>query len=434
MTKGPAKSFPRLAFGGKVLGSGNIALMPSSTVLLSEHGSLFGSPQPYFFKLHHLKKQLSGSELHGRGGAAFPLSRKLAGYEPYRGKLIVVANGSEGECLSRKDEQLIARHPHLVLDGLSILGSALDAKAGYVHVKASKTSSQRILQEALLERAGLDPFRIEISLTASEVGYVAGSESAVVSAINHQGGLPIYLPDRPMARGVKKRPTLIANVETLAHLALLARFGSDWFSSIGSAGDSGTRLLTVSLPNRSSGVVEVVAGTEFSEIFEVLGVSRSQISCGLLGGYFGQLVDIDKLWSLRASHAFLKEAGFSFGAGVVALADGCPVAEISAILEYLAGESAGQCGPCYMGLPELAKTWRELVSGRVNSNSLSRIADLCDQISGRGGCAMPDGAVLLARTALSRFRPELLSHQSASCNYPGLSSSLVPPVTALAGR
>ena len=434
MTKGPARSFPRLAFGGRVVGSGNIALMPSSKVLLSEHGSVFGSPQPYFFNLHHLKKQLSENELHGRGGAAFPLSRKLAGYEPYRGKLIVVANGSEGEYLSRKDEQLIARHPHLVLDGLSILGSALDAKAGYVHVKASKTSSQRILQEALLERTGLDPFRIEISLTASEVGYVAGSESAVVSAINHQGGLPIYLPDRPMVRGVKKRPTLIANVETLAHLALLARFGSDWFSSIGSAGDSGTRLLTVSLPNRSFGVVEVVAGTEFSEIFEALGVSRSQTSCGLLGGYFGQLVDTDKLWSLRASHAFLKEAGFSLGAGVIALAEGCPIAEVSAILEYLASESAGQCGPCYMGLPELAKTWRELASGRVNSNSLSRIVDLCDQISGRGGCAMPDGAVLLARTSLSRFRPELLSHQSGSCNYPGLSCFLVPPATALARR
>ncbi|MDA8270019.1 MAG: NADH-quinone oxidoreductase subunit F [Actinomycetota bacterium] len=434
MTKGPGRSFPRLAFGGRVVGSGNIAVMPSSTVLLSEHGSIFGSPQPYFFKLHHLKKQLSESELHGRGGAAFPLSRKLAGYEPYRGKLIVVANGSEGEYLSRKDEQLIARHPHLVLDGLSILGSALDSKAGYVHVKASKTSSQRILQQALSERKGLDPFRIEISLTAPDVGYVAGSESAVVSAINHQGGLPIYSPDRPMVRGVKKRPTLIANVETLAHLALLARFGSGWFSSIGSAGDSGTRLLTVSLPNRSFGVIEVVAGTEFSEIFESLGASPSQISCGLLGGYFGQLVDTDKLWSLRASHAFLKEAGFALGAGVIALADGCPIGEISAIIEYLASQSAGQCGPCYRGLPELANTWRELASGRVNSKSLSRITDLCDQISGRGGCAMPDGAVLLARTALSRFRPELLDHQSGSCNYAEHSSSLVPPAAALAGR
>lgn len=434
MTDGAGRSFPRLAFGGRVAGSGNIAVMPSSTVLLSEHASVFGSPQPYFFKLHHLKKQLSESELHGRGGAAFPLSRKLAGYEPYRGKLIVVANGSEGEYLSRKDEQLMARHPHLVLDGLSILGSALDAKVGYVHVKASKASSQRIIQQALSERAGLDPFRIEISLTAPDVGYVAGSETAVVSAINRQGGLPIYLPDRPMVRGVKKRPTLIANVETLAHLALLARFGSGWFSSIGSAGDSGTRLLTVSLANRSFAVIEVVAGTEFSEIFEALGVSRSQISCGLLGGYFGQLVDTDKLWTLRASHAYLKEAGLSLGAGVLALTDGCPITEISAIIEYLASESAGQCGPCYMGLPELAKTWRELASGSVNSKSLSRIADLCDQISGRGGCAMPDGAVLLARTALSRFRPELLTHQSGNCSYSERSSSLVPPATALVGR
>lgn len=433
MSNGSKQSFPRLAYGGK-LASSNVAALPAESIAFSEHMAVFGSPEPYFHGLHHLKKQLGENELHGRGGAGFPLSLKLAGYEDYRGKLVVVANGSEGEFLSHKDELLMVRHPNLVLDGLSILGSALDAKVGYIHIKASKRTPQEAIRSALTDRRGLDPFQIEISTTVPDVGYIAGAESAVISAINRQGGRPVYIPDRPIVRGVKKRPTLIANVETLAQLALLARFGSEWFSSIGFSGDLGSRLLTVSLPNGSYAVLEVIAGTPFSEVFSAMGLRQDQVSCGLLGGYFGQVVDAERLWTLRASQPFLKEAGFSLGAGVVALANGCPVIETKKVLEYLAGESAGQCGPCYFGLPELSKSWSKLAEGDVSSKSLSRVTELCDQIIGRGACAMPDGAVMLARSSLSRFRAEILAHQGGNCTYKPSSGRLVPPSSALAVR
>ncbi len=427
------QSFPRLAYGGK-LASSNVAVLPVESITFAEHLAVFGSPVQYFHALHHLKTQLGENELHGRGGAAFPLSLKLAGYEAYRGKLVVVANGSEGEFLSHKDELLMVRHPNLILDGLAILGSALDAKVGYVHISASKPNPYEAIRNALSERRGLDPFDIEISTTVPEVGYIAGAESAVISAINRQGGRPLYLPDRPILRGVKKRPTLIANVETLAQLALLARFGAKWFSSIGSSGDLGTRLLTVTLSNGSYAVLEVIAGTLFSEVFSAMGLRQDQVSCGLLGGYYGQIVDAERLWKLRASQPFLKEAGLSLGAGVVALANGCPVIETKNVLEYLALESAGQCGPCYFGLPELAKSWSNLVDGNVSSKSLSRVTELCDQIIGRGACAMPDGAVLLARSSLSRFRAEILAHQGGNCSYKPTSGRLVPYFKTLSVR
>ncbi|TAN29800.1 MAG: hypothetical protein EPN30_01800, partial [Actinomycetota bacterium] len=411
------QSFPRLAYGGWTSASRTVAVMPAATISFSEHLSIFGNPEPYFPSIHHLKRLLDENELHGRGGAAFPLSQKLRGYERHIGEVVLIANGCEGEHLSHKDEMLINRHPHLVLDGLAILGSALRAKAGYVHLKASKTSLQSVVKKALAERTPLNPFKIEVSTSAPGIGYVAGAETAVISAINRQGGRPIYLPERPIVRGVKKQPTLIANVETLAHLALLARFGSRWFSSVGIAEDSGTRLLTTTLPDGSYTVVEVAAGTQFGEVFAALGVELGQVSCGLLGGYFGQMVDAEKLWSLRASQAFLKKSGFSLGAGVVALASGCPIDEIAAVLKYLAGQTSGQCGPCYLGLPELARAWTDLRPGGASSKSISRVSELCDEIVGRGACAMPDGAVLLARSSLSRFRAEMLLHQSGRCGY-----------------
>lgn len=433
MSNGSKYSFPRLAYGGTV-GSRGVAVMPSATMSLTEHLAIFGKPDPYYHSLHHLKKQLEKSEIHGRGGAGFPLSRKIAGFENFQGKVIVVANGSEGEYLSHKDETLMIRHPHLVLDGLAMLSSAFDSRLAYVHLEVSKVRVRQAVEKALAERRGLDPMRIEITTTMPGVGYIAGSESAVISAINRQGGRPTYLPDRPILRGVRKRPTLIANVETLAQLALLARFGATWFTSIGYAGDSGTRLLTVSLPDGGYSVVEVVAGTSFNEVLSLVGVQPDQVSCGLLGGYFGQVLSTDRLWSLRASQSFLREAGLSLGAGVIALAEGCPVAETARIIEYLAGESAGQCGPCYFGLPELARVWQEMASGKVSASSLNRASELCDQIVGRGGCAMPDGAVLLSRSSLNGFLSEILSHQSGTCTFSKSTGTLVPSVEVLSAR
>ena len=428
------QSFPRLAYGGQVASSGRIALMPSETIPLEEHQSIFGSPEPYFYKYHHLVRQLSESDILGRGGGAFPLSRKIASYERFGKNLIVVANGSEGEFLSRKDEALLRRLPHLVLDGLSILATALDATKAYLHIDFSKEELRRIVQAAIIARRKIDPLTIDVSTTMSGVGYVAGNESAVISAINRQGGRPIYLPDRPIVRGVKKRPTMIVNVETLAQLALMTRFGSEWFSSVGEEGDTGTRLMTVSLPSGSSTVIEIVVGTKFSEIVRAFGVSREQISCGLVGGYYGQLVDAEKLWLLRASQPHLKAAGLSFGAGVLALAVGCPISLTAKIIGYLSGESAGQCGPCYLGLPELFKVWQGVAEGRISSGSYLRIEELCEEIAGRGGCAMPDGAVMLSRMSLSRFNSEILSHQGGRCSYAPGNEYLVPSGAVTAKR
>lgn len=421
-----SQSFPRLAVGGQVLLERKVAVMPLGTMSFKDHLALLGSAEPYFNSLHHIKKHLAQCEIYGRGGAAFPLSRKLAAYEPYKGKLIVVANGSESEYLSQKDAALLVRHPHLVLDGLSILSSALGAKSAYIHLKSAQSSTFEMVERALGERGEFDPVTIELSLADSEVGYPGGVESAVISSISGMGGKPIYIPRRPILRGIKRRPTMISNVETLAQLALLARFGGSWFSAVGGGNEAGTRLMTVASPDGIAKVVEVVAGTPFSEVFDALSIYRDSVKCGLLGGYFGQLLDADKLWSLHASMHKMKEMGVSLGAGVVALSQRCPLVETAQILKYLANQTSGQCGPCYMGLPELASLWWELSTARVSQKLIDRIIKVGEQIKGRGGCAMPDGAVMLSVASLANFKQELFNHQGSGCTLSAAGGHLVP--------
>lgn len=419
-------SFPRLAYDGELLDGCNIAIMPTETLGLQEHLNLLGSPEPYFHSIHHIKKHLAQVEIHGRGGASFPLSRKIAAYESLGDKPIIVANGSESELLSKKDAALLTRFPHLVIDGLVILGSALGAKTGYVHIKSGNALVEQAVKQALLDRKGADPVSIELSIANSLGGYPAGVESAVISSIQGDGGKPIYLPMRPIVRGVKKRPTLVSNVETLAQLALLTRFGSNWFGEISEDGDAGTRLLTITDVLGMSCVVEVAVGTRISDLLYAINVEPHSANCALVGGYFGQVVDLKTLITARVSLKSIRNLGLSLGAGVIALSQNCPISETASILGYLASQSSGQCGPCYRGLPELAKLWSDLEHGKFHPRLIERVGEVGDQIIGRGGCAMPDGAVLLARSTLRLFGGEVEVHRSGDCSFGLMRSTFVP--------
>ena len=139
----------------------------------------------------------------------------------------------EGEPASAKDRYLLSVAPHLVLDGLALAAAEVDADAVMMAVRRDRTDAVRSLERALAERhrAGLD--RIEPSLHQGPPRYVGGEETALVHWLNGGTIRPTAVPPRPFQRGVSGRPTLVLNVETIAHIALLARYGDAWFRSVG---------------------------------------------------------------------------------------------------------------------------------------------------------------------------------------------------------
>src|ERR1022692_4662536 len=179
--------------------------------------------------------------LKGRGGAAFPTARKLASVAAGQGPPVVVANGTEGEPASAKDKVLLARSPHLVLDGAVTAAQMVGASQAVIVVHHSV---REIVDDAAAERrrAGGDPVRIRVMTAAGR--FVAGEASALVHWIERGIPTPTAAP-RIWERGLGGRPTLVQNVETLAHLALIARYGASWFRAVGTPEEPGSMLVTI---------------------------------------------------------------------------------------------------------------------------------------------------------------------------------------------
>ncbi|HEY0716162.1 MAG TPA: NADH-ubiquinone oxidoreductase-F iron-sulfur binding region domain-containing protein [Streptosporangiaceae bacterium] len=359
----------------------------------------------------HLIAMVTAAGLTGRGGAAFPTGTKMRSVAAGRGPKAVVVNGMEGEPASEKDQALLARAPHLVLDGAVLAAEAVGAAT--VHICLERGRYQQIddvaRAERERERAGFGAVRLQVHDLPAR--YVSSEETSLVRWLNGGDARPVLTPPRPSDRGVQRRPTLVGNVETLAHVALIARFGPDWFREAGTAGTPGSMLVTVSGDVTSPGVYEVETSTPVGEVL-ALANAAGDAETVLLGGYGGTWQRIATVASLPMTPAGLRSAEASPGAGVLVVlpTTSCGISETARILGYLARQSAQQCGPCQFGLPAIAEDFAQLALGRQDGDAVPRLRRRLGVILGRGACRHPDGAVRLAASALTVFAADLKAH------------------------
>ena len=378
-----------------------------SPVNISEHLHLHG-PLPGRLDRGALLDAVEGSKLRGRGGGGFPTALKLRAVASGRKRTIVLANGVEGEPLSGKDKVLLRYVPHLVLDGLEVAAHAVGADQAIVAI-SEVAGELPVLQQALHERAGASI--VEIRIAAVPEAFVAGEETALISAVTGNPARPTATPPRPFERGIDGRPTLVQNVETLAQLALIARHGAAWFREVGTRDEPGTALVTLSGAVQLPGVYEVPLGTPLRDLVAAAGGETAPSRAVLVGGYFGTWLDADTALSCDLSEASLGSAGAMLGARAVAVLPerSCAVAEVARVSRFLADESAGQCGPCVHGLDAIAQAAASIAQGRSFDAEL-RIRRWLDQVEGRGGCHHPDGAARFIRSALDVFSDEVALH------------------------
>ena len=354
------------------------------------------------------------SGLRGRGGADFPTATKLQSVVRRRSGATLVVNGSETEPASSKDRLLLARLPHLMLDGAALAARAIGAREVIIKIGDGDPSLRRRLEGAASIRVG---DRVSFEIVAGPEGYVTGEETAVLHYLSRGVAKPTFVPPRPYERGLHGRPTLVQNCETLCQLALIARFGSDWFRELGSQDDPGSVLVTISGAVINPGVYEVAFATAMPDLLAAAGGPTEPLQALLVGGYFGTWVNASRAARLRLSRKDLGSVGASLGSGVViALGESsCGLHESARVIDYLAEQSAGQCGPCVHGLAAIADSVNALADGVAHRNELKRLLRWTREVRGRGACHHPNGAARFVESALSMFADDLEFHRRRRC-------------------
>jgi NADH:ubiquinone oxidoreductase subunit F (NADH-binding) len=365
---------------------------------VATHGPLPGTD------LAKLLGYLNASGLAGRGGAGFPLATKLRTLAD--GPRQVIVNGTESEPASLKDRVLLRRAPHLVLDGALTVAAAIGTHDVTVAVHDEQTAA--VLRAAVAERQ--DARRVAIKTVPG--GLVSGEARALVRALRGGPALPPGRRTPPTAEGV-----LLSNVETFAQLAVLVRMGPHRFAETGTPAEPGTTLLTVGGAVGRPGVVEIPLGTPLGIVLAAAQSAEPQAI--VVGGYHGSW--IAPIAQIRLSRAGIASAGGTLGAGVLLVVDHatCALGELSRVADWLAGESARQCGPCVFGLPALAADVRALVAG--HGTAVGSAFGHARSVDGRGACAHPDGAARFVTSALHLLHDETDRHlRSGGCGRPTL--------------
>jgi NADH:ubiquinone oxidoreductase subunit F (NADH-binding) len=223
-----------------------------------------------------------------------------------------------------------------------------------------------------------------------------------VNALEGRAPKPTLKPPFPAERGLHGAPTLVQNAETLAQVALIARFGAGWFRSLGTHAEPGTALVTLSGAVARPGIYEIELGTTVSGLVAQARGATESLGAFLVGGYFG-------CWTRDPDQVLSAEHGLGAGVVVAWPRAACAVREGARVARYLADESAGQCGPCFHGLAALATGLEEIARGQTGDRR-AQLTRWAGQVTARGACRHPDGAARFVTSLLDVFADELSLH------------------------
>ena len=408
-----------------------LAAFTGHPVSLTEHVAANG-PLP-FPSVSGLVELVGAAGLRGRGGAWFPTGRKLATVadnDRAAGGAHVVVNGAESEPAAGKDKLLLRATPHLVLDGAELAALAVGAKQVTVCVHRGTGLAQSVaaaIAERETVRWGGRAVGLTLRVMEPPRWYVSSESTALANFVGGGEGKPRAVS--AYREGVGGKPTLVSNAETFAHLALIARYGAEWFRMAGTGDAPGTALFTVSGAVRAPGVYELPVGVTGNDILHVSGGAIAPLQAVLLGGYGGAWVPPSVL-GIPFTPEALAPVNASPGAGVVvALPVGaCGLVETVRVAAWLASQNARQCGPCFNGLPAIADDLARLTWGR-DRVALDRLRFRMGMVNKRGACGHPDGVVKLAATALRVFG-ECVERHMSGLGCPGLYRPPTLPVPA----
>ncbi|TXT42146.1 MAG: NADH-quinone oxidoreductase subunit F [Spirochaetes bacterium] len=369
-------------------------------------------------------EELKKSGLRGRGGAGFPTWMKwdLTRKQPDPVKY-VVCNADEGDPGAYMNRSTIEGDPHSVIEAMAICGKIIDARQGYVYIRAEyplaidrlKIAIDQARDMGLLGKdilgSGYD-FDIEIRLGAG--AFVCGEETALLQSLEGKRGMPVPKPPFPAIQGLWKKPTVINNVETFANVSAIMAKGAEWFAKVGTEKSKGTKTFALTGKINNSGLVEVPMGTTLREIiFDIGGgIKNGKKFKGVqTGGPSGGIIT-ERSLDEPITYESLAALGSMMGSGgmIVMDEDDCVVDIAKFYMAFCVDESCGKCAPCRIGTKQMYDILNKISKGTALEEDLDKLEKIGKAMTKASLCLLGGSAANPTLSTLKHFREEYLEH------------------------
>ena len=382
------------------------------------------------------------AQIRGRGGAGFPMGRKWK-FVPPKSKVpkptYLAVNADEGEPGTFKDRWLLERDPHRLVEGIGIAAWALGVHDAYVYIRGEFVEPARILQRAIDEayadgilgrRLLNQPFRLDVTIHRGAGAYVCGEETGLLNSIEGKPGRPSVKPPFPAVEGLWGCPTIVNNVESLSALPALLEMGVDAFLALGTEGNGGTKLFSVSGHVERPGVYEARHDIRLRDLIDSAeycqGVREGHELKAVIPGGCSSPVLLPHELDLPCTFDALMKAGSMLGSGATMVLDETTdmVAVATRMAQFYAHESCGQCTPCREGTGWLHRIFKNIRDGRGDRADLDLVMSITEQMQlGRTICALADGAAMPLAALVTKFRAEFEEYIDRGGPSPGLAAA-----------
>jgi NADH-quinone oxidoreductase subunit F len=383
--------------------------------------------------------ELLAANVSGRGGAGFPMGRKasfLPKPEESPKPIYLVANADESEPGTFKDREIMARIPHMFVEGIVIASHAIGASAAFVYIRGEYLAEFEILRAALEEarRAGLvganvlgSGWNLPVIVHRGAGAYICGEETGMLESLEGKRGQPRTKPPFPAISGVYASPTLINNVETLATVPKIIEMGGAAYAKLGVENSTGTRLFSLSGNVVRGGNYELELGTSLRELIYDFGggiPDGRELKAIIPGGTSMPVLSADQVDTKLDANSMVQAGTMLGSGGVVVLDDRCCMVQLGLrVAQFYMHESCGKCTPCREGTRWMVDLLRKIEAGEATQSELDLLLDVCDRILGNCLCPLGDAAAMPVASYVAKFRDEFQRHlDEGGCPFGGEST------------
>jgi NADH-quinone oxidoreductase subunit F len=369
-------------------------------------------------------KEISDSNLRGRGGGGFPAGKKWSQVAAHKGvQKFIVCNGDEGDPGAFMDQSVMEGIPFQMIEGMLIAALACGATEGYIYVRAEYPGAVSRLRNAIarMEEAGLlganilgTGFSFNLRINRGAGAFVCGEGSALTASIEGKRGMPRVKPPRTVDEGLFGMPTVLNNVETFANVPLIINNGAAWYKSIGPANSPGTKTFSLTGSIANTGLIEVPMGMTLREvIYDIGGGIREggEFKAVQIGGPSGGCLTKEHL-DLPLDFDSLQKAGAIIGSGGLVVMDShtCMVEIARFFMHFTQKESCGKCVPCREGTKRMLEILERITSGQGRKGDIEMLLELGEMVGAMALCGLGKTAPGPVLSTIKYFRDEYEAH------------------------